>query len=158
MDPAGLASAVTLMLAPYIAKAGEKLAEKAGEQLSGQLGRLWGAVSEKLKGKAAAEEAAKDFVAAPLDEDNQAAFRTQLKKVLSENSEFGQQLLLLLQSAQAARTGSGDLFTGDHALKIESNYGTIVYGGDHVQNIGSQINDSTIGGDVTGGDKITSGE
>ena len=158
MDPTALAAAATVLLAPYVAKAGEKLAEKVCEKLPEQISSLWNAIAAKFKGKPAAEEAAKDLAKAPADDDNQAAFRKELKKLLAEDSDFVRQFLSLLQAAQATHAQIGDQFFGDNAFKVENNYGTIVYGGDNTQNIGVQIKDSTVGGDVTGDDKITSGQ
>ena len=49
MDPTALATAATALLAPYVAKAGEKLAEKVGEKLPEQMGKLWSAIAAKFK-------------------------------------------------------------------------------------------------------------
>ena len=157
MDPIPLATAVTALLAPYLIKVGEKAAEKIGAALPDQIGQLWTAVSEKLKGKPAAQEAVKDLTATPTDEDTQAAFRKELKKLLAEDADFVAELSQLLQAAQRTHAQMGDQFFGDHAFKVDNNFGTIVYGGDNTQNIGTQVNDSTVGGDVTGHDKTTSG-
>ncbi len=164
MDPTALATAATALLAPYVAKAGEKLAEKVGEKLPEQMGKLWTAIAARFKGKPAAEEAAKDLAAKPDDEDNQAAFRKELKKLLADDADFVNELAKLLQAAQAAHAASGDIFIGDNAFKVGENYGTIVYGsGNQVGNTtnvrqGGIDNSGSItvgSGDVTGGDKTS---
>ncbi len=164
MDSTALAAAATALLAPYIAKAGEKLAEKVGEKLPDQIGKLWTAIAGKFKGKPAAEEAAKDLAAKPDDEDNQAAFRKELKKLLADDDDFVNELAKLFNTAKAAYEKSGDTFIGDNAFKVGENYGTIVYGsGNQVGNTtnvrkGGIDNSGSItvgSGDVTGGDKTS---
>ena len=164
MDPTALAAAATALLAPYVSKAGEKLAEKVGEKLPEQMGKLWTAIAARFKGKPAAEEAVKDLAAKPDDEDNQAAFRKELKKLLADDADFVDELAKLLQAAQAAHAESGDIFIGDNAFKVGENYGTIVYGsGNQVGNTtnvrqGGIDNSGSItvgSGDVTGGDKTS---
>jgi hypothetical protein len=88
MDPIALATAATALLAPYIAKFAEKGAEKLGESLPDGIGKLWTSIGEKFKGKPAAEEAAKDLAAKPDDADNQAAFRKELKKTLTDDEGY----------------------------------------------------------------------
>ncbi len=168
MDPATIAAAATALLAPYLAKAGEKAAEKLGEALPENLGKLWGAIGQKFKGKPAAEEAAKDLAAAPADEDNQAAFRKELKKSLSEDVEFVQALTHLLQAAQSIHTESGDIIQGNNNSWVKTNYGNIIHDagdvrtgdvnvGNTTENTGVKISGSTINGDVKGNDNLSSG-
>jgi hypothetical protein len=54
----------------------------------------------KFKGKVAAEEAVKDFVAKPDDEGNRAAFRKQLRKLLEADPAFVNALAHLLEEAK----------------------------------------------------------
>ena len=128
------------------------------------MGKLWSAIAAKFKGKPAAEEVVKDLAAKPDDEDNQAAFRKELKKLLADDADFVNELAKLLQAAQVAHAESGDIFIGDNAFKVGENYGTIVYGsGNQVGNTtnvrqGGIDNSGSItvgSGDVTGGDKTS---
>ena len=84
MDPITLAASATSFLAPYLLKAGKALADQAVEQLPEGVGKVWSYVLEKFQGKPAAEEAANDLASHPDDEDSQAAFRKQLKKLLED--------------------------------------------------------------------------
>jgi hypothetical protein len=147
MDSAGLAAAVTALLAPHIARTGQKLPDPAG--------MLWRAVAEKFAGRPAAEEAAKDLLAAPLDADTQAAFRKELKKAL-DDADFARQLLVCF--SQAAHGGPGEQNIAGTIVNVENSFGTIQFGASNVQNIDTQINDSTIGGDVIDGDKNITGQ
>jgi hypothetical protein len=103
MDPTTIATTAVTVLTPYVVKAGEKTAEKLGEMLPAGVGKVWKAIAGRFKGKAAAEEAAADLVAQPEDEDNQAAFRKQLKKVLEADRGFMAELSQLLASVQPER-------------------------------------------------------
>jgi hypothetical protein len=84
MDPATLAASATAFLAPYLLKAGQALADQALQKLPEGVQGVWGYVMEKFKGKDAAQEAANDLASHPDDEDNQAAFRKQLKKLFED--------------------------------------------------------------------------
>jgi hypothetical protein len=160
MDPLTLATAATALLSPYIVKFAEKGAEKLGEALPDGIGKLWTAIGDKFKGKPAAEEAAKDLAAKPDDADNQAAFRKELKKTLTDDEPFLAELTKLLQAAQQTHIQYGDAFLGDHNFKIGNNYGTVIVGDGNstTETTGAKVTNSQVGGDVTGHDKLTSGE
>lgn len=100
MDPVTLAPAVLTILAPYLAKAGEKMAEEVGKSVPEHAGRLWSAVMAKFKTKPAAEEAARDLSQNPADADNQAAFRKEIRKAAEEDPAWLAQLTGLLEKAQ----------------------------------------------------------
>lgn len=100
MDPIMLAASALTVLSPYLAKAGGKVADKMIDALPENAGKLWAALTEKFKGKPAAEEAAQDLAQSPTDEDTQAAFRVQLKKALLEDPEFLATLDVLVKKAE----------------------------------------------------------
>src|SRR5512135_3090072 len=102
MDPATLAASVTALLGPYLAKAGTTLAAEAVKRLPDALGGLWKAVAQRFQHKPAAEAAANDLTAKPDDEDNQAAFALQLKKMLKEDPTFLEEIADLHEKAQAS--------------------------------------------------------
>jgi hypothetical protein len=142
MEPTALATTAVALLSPYIVKAGEKTAEKLGEMLPAGVGKVWTAITGRFKGKSAAEEATVDLVANPEDEDNQAAFRKQLKKVLDVDPSFMAELAELLAAVQPERgdqiinTGSGAVAThggvaaGAGGVAVGSDvHGGIVMGG-----------------------------
>jgi len=79
-------------LSPYLAKAGEVVARKLGEDLYDVLKARFGA-------RPAAQEALADLEAAPDDSDRQASVRSQLKKLLAEDEAFALQLQNLLGNA-----------------------------------------------------------
>jgi hypothetical protein len=137
MDPLTLAGTAVTLLAPYLVKAGEKAAEEVGKRLPDVPGRIWHAISARFKGKPAAEEAIKDFVAQPEDEDNRAAFRKELRKALEAEPAFAQELGALLENAQ--RQGSDSVIvTGSGAAATR---GGVAAGAGGV----------SVGGDVQGG-------
>ncbi|MBI3241961.1 MAG: hypothetical protein HYZ49_06675 [Chloroflexi bacterium] len=155
MDPTTLAAAATALLAPYVAKAGEKLAEKVGEKLPDQMGKLWAAIADKFKGKPAAEEAAKDLAANPKDEDNQAAFRKELRKVLEADTGFVAELEKLLKST------SGDIILNAGSGAAASHGGIAVggnVGGSIIHGNGTTITTNVRQGGIDNSGSITIGE
>ena len=119
MDIPTLATAVwtaVLPLLPLIASKGaEKLGEEAGES-------LWEAVKEKFDGKPAAKESLDELLNSHEDNDLQAVFRVQLKKLLKEDDDFAKQLETLLKSAGTTYTanleGNGAIAQGDGATAV----------------------------------------
>ncbi|MGH8059982.1 MAG: hypothetical protein ACREOH_22545 [Candidatus Entotheonellia bacterium] len=112
MDPLALATTASANLAPYLIKAGGKAAEEVGKKLPDLARNMWHAVTARFKGKPAAEEAVKDFVAKPDDQLNQAAFAKELRKVLEAEPPFAAELARLLDSAQRE---SGDTIATERA-------------------------------------------
>ena len=90
---------------PYLVKAGEKAAEKVGEKFSegswNLAKQLWHRLKPRLDEKEASREAAEDLAKHPEDEDAQAAFRLQLKKLLSSDEAFAAELQDLLTEIKA---------------------------------------------------------
>jgi energy-coupling factor transporter ATP-binding protein EcfA2 len=112
-----LATAAVSFLSPYLVKAGEKTAEKIGEKLPEAAGMMWKAILGKFKGHPAAEVAVQDLVTQPEDEDNLAAFRKELRKILRNDPAFAAELKGLLNQTQGqgsdtiSNTGSGAVAT-----------------------------------------------
>jgi hypothetical protein len=142
MEPVTIATTAVALLSPYLMKAGEKAAETIGEKLPANVGKVWTAITSKFRGQPAAEAVTADLVAQPNDEDNQTAFRIQLKKVLETDPSFMAKLAQLLSAVQPERgdqilnTGSGAVATrggvgagaGGVAIKGDS-HGAITIGG-----------------------------
>lgn len=132
MDPVSLAPAVLTVLAPYLAKAGGKLAENAPEYA----GKLWTAITEKFREKPAAEEAAHDLLENPADADNQAAFRKQLRKAAESDPAWLALLVDLLAKAQA-ETAQQVQVSGENNVVINvggNAQGNIVIGSNNTVN------------------------
>ena len=118
MDIGALASALTTALVPllpYLLKAGEKAAEETGKTVASQTlewGKsLWSKLQPKVEAKEAALEAAQDVAQEPEDQFAQAAFRQQLKKLLTEDQSLAEEVSRWLEQGKAAGitvTASGD--------------------------------------------------
>jgi hypothetical protein len=134
MDPVTLATAVTTLLAPYIAKMGEKAMEKIGENLPEKVGNLWGAISNRFKDKPAAADAANDFAKNAEDTDNQDAFALQLRKMLKEDESFASLLTDLLEQAKS-EAGISNVGDGAVANNHSNAIGKIQVGGNLSGNI-----------------------
>ena len=118
MDIGALASELTTALVPllpYLLKAGEKAAEETGKTVANQSlewGKsLWSKLKPKVEAKPEALEAAQDIAQSPEDEDAQAAFRRQLRKLLTEDQSLAEEVSRWLEQGKAAGitvTASGE--------------------------------------------------
>jgi hypothetical protein len=102
MDPGALAGPVTEFLVPFLAKAAASLAREALTRMPEAVSALWSAVTERFRGRPAAESAANDLTAESDDADSQEAFRLQLKRMLKDDPAFAEQIAGLLNRAQAS--------------------------------------------------------
>lgn len=138
MDVVSFAEQVVSFLSPHLVKAGEQTVEKISDALPEAAGKLWQAIVGKFKGRAAAEEAVKDVVAQPQDDDNLAALRKELRKALEDEPAFGDELTRLLRSA-GREAGDTITETGGGAIATRggtaASHGGIAVGGDVHGNI-----------------------
>lgn len=136
MDPITLAASVTAFLAPYLVKAGAKMADEAVEHLPEAVAGLWKAISERFKSKPEATAAANDLTAKPDEPDNQADFRKQLRRLLEEDPAFAQQVETQFKKAEASVSiniqGDGAAATGG---SVAAGKGGIAVGGSVSGNI-----------------------
>lgn len=122
-----VASKVVNLLAPILIGLGvslkvplkntiDKLTNIAQEKAGEQFANLLDLIAKKFQNDSVKEESLKDFVETPEDEDTQAAFRKELKKVLANDKEFANQLVALLdkihsdsknETTNISQTGSG---------------------------------------------------
>lgn len=123
MDIGALASSVTTALVPllpYLLKAGEKAAEETGKTVAGQSWEwaksLWTKLRPKVEAKEAALEAAQDVAQAPEDQYAQAAFRQQLKKLLTEDQSLAEEVSRWLEQGKA--TGINVSAVGNRSVAI----------------------------------------
>ena len=135
MDIGALASSVTTALVPllpYLLKAGEKAAEETGKAVAGQSWEwaksLWTKLKPKVEAKETALEAAQDASQAPEDPDAQAAFRQQLKKLLTEDQSLAEEVSRWLEQGKAA--GITVIASGERSVAIggDAKGNTIVAG------------------------------
>ncbi len=109
MDPATLALTVTSFLAPYLAKAGGAILDRATAAAPGEVAHLWDAVTKHFEGKPAAAAAATELVQQPSDEDQQAAFALQLKMALKNDPDFAAALEDLIKKANPQPQGGQNI-------------------------------------------------
>src|ERR1041385_2611106 len=95
MDITPVAQSLVAYLAPflpYLMKAGEKVVEEGAKKFGtvawDQALAVWNKIRPQVEAKPAAVEAAQDVADAPDDEDAQATFRQQLKKLLRDDPEL----------------------------------------------------------------------
>jgi hypothetical protein len=135
MDINALASSLTTALVPllpYLLKAGEGAAGETGKKAVDQSlewGKsLWTKLKLKVEAKPEALEAAQDIAQNPDDQDAQAAFRRQLRKLLTEDQSLAKEVSRWLEQGKAAGitvTASGERSV---AISGDVNGSTIVTG------------------------------
>jgi hypothetical protein len=147
MDPVTLAATATTFLVPYLSKLGGALMEEASAHLPESVGKLWDTITARFKDNPAASGAANDLAQKADDEDNQEAFKLQLKKSLKEDEEFVKALQAILKEARGniSNTGDGVVATnGGIGLTIKGDAsGNFTFG-----NANTNVN----AGDIIGGD------
>ena len=135
MDIGAIASSLTTVLVPllpYLLKAGETAAEETGKAVAGQSWEwaksLWTKLQPKVEAKPGALEVAQDAAEAPEDQDAQAAFRQQLKKLLTEDKSLAEEVSRWLEQGKAA--GINVSAAGERSVAIggDVNSSTIVTG------------------------------
>lgn len=99
MDPATLAASVTGLLAPYLAKAGGAILDRAAAGLPEAATKLWDTITKHFEGKPAAAGAATDLASNASDQDRQEAFQLQLKMALKNDPEFASAVQELVKNA-----------------------------------------------------------
>lgn len=114
MDASTLASSAVATLVPYLAKAGNAVAEKAGSAAVDDTAKLFSWLKSKLV--AHRGEALDDLTAAPSDADNQAVLRTQLRKALEDQPELMVDLDAMLKSIRADLARMSQMVSGDGAM------------------------------------------
>jgi len=141
MDPATLAAAALTVLAPYLVKMGEKVAEKIGEAMPDNAGKLWTTLAGKLGSRPAAATAIQDLAQDPKDEDNQAAFRKELRKALAEDPQFLVEMTGLLDKAQQeSQSINKSAVAGAGGTAINAG-GSIVTGNNNIVGNHNSVND-----------------
>ena len=132
MDPAMLATAVTTVLAPYLAKAGGAILDRATAALPDAVSNLWNTITKHFEGKPAAA-AATDLAQKPSDEDQQALFAAQLKIALKNDPDFAAAVEDLVKKASPEQQGG-------HNVSVTTGNVTgsaIVFGNNNSTNIKS---------------------
>jgi hypothetical protein len=126
MDPSTLADATVAILSPYLAKFGEKAADKLGEEAPELGGKLLGWLRQKLGARG--QGAMDDLVKKPDSEVDQTDLRTQLTKALQADPTLAAELAKLLPH-DTTETGAMTLSAGAGAKAIQfkgsHNTGTI---------------------------------
>lgn len=168
MDP--LTTMIMTVLGKYAIDKGAGLVQEAGKAVADAAGKLFTRVIDRLKADPGEAKNAARYEKDP--KTFEAPVAAAVDEQLKADPNFAAELKVLLESFDQAQkaagvsivnTGSGDVFVGDNAFKVGTNYGSINYGGTHTSTInrsgGTDINAQggtvSITGDVVGRDKKT---
>ncbi|MEM8504773.1 MAG: hypothetical protein AAF716_16645 [Cyanobacteria bacterium P01_D01_bin.1] len=141
LEIAAIADSVTRLLAPvlpYLVKlsdqASQEAAKKVGPEAWDRAKNVWAKLKPLFGRRPSVQEAVNDIVEEPDNEDAQAAFRQQLRKILKGDEALRAELSNLL---------SEELFTGqDNSVKVEG--GGVAFGAHSAINISGTVS----GGDI----------
>lgn len=115
MEPISVVAAtLTALLVPYFTEAGKAFTAKVGEAAFAKCEAIYQTIKSYFQAKPSSSEALEDLKINPGDEDNQAAFRKELRKAFEGDEAFLQQLSQLLAEAKQAGlivSGSGAIAT-----------------------------------------------
>jgi hypothetical protein len=139
MDVAILGKEITAFLTPFLpdlVKMGGIAAGEASKKLSADAFEsakaLWGKLRPKVEAKPAAQEAVNDVVAAPKDEDAQAALRVQIKKILAEDENLADEVSRIWEKAKVSNVKV--IASGDRSVAIGGNVdSSVIVTGDNNQ-------------------------
>ncbi len=164
MDP--LTTVVVGILTKFATDGGVDILKKAGQAAADAAGKVFNGVMHKLKGDPRFGWIAEQFAKDP--ETYKTPVADAVEEEVKADPKFAAELKALVEAFDKAQkaagvsivnTGSGDVFAGDNAFKVDTNYGNITYGGTHTTNrsggtdINAQSGDINISGDVVGGTK-----
>ena len=113
MDPATLAAAATSLLAPYLAKAGGAILDRATAALPDEVAHLWDRITKHFAGNTAAAAQATTLAQKPTDQDQQELFAGQLKIALKNDPDFAAAVEDLVKKATPAQSDSHNVNIGD---------------------------------------------
>ena len=168
MDP--LTTIVVGIITKIATDGGADILKRAGQATADAAGKVFHGVMNKLKGDPRFGWIAEQFTKEP--ESYKAPIADAVEEEIKADPKFAAELKTLVEAFDKAQkaagvsivnTGSGDVFTGDNAFKVDTNYGNITYGGTHTTTVnksgGTDINAQggtiNISGDVVGGGKTT---
>ncbi len=137
-----LVTSAWTVLQPLLPIIATKAAEEVGKTA---VVDVWIAIKKKFDTKEAAKEALADLLKNPTDGDAQGAFRSQLRKLLEEDSSFASDLAKLLEKAGSDYKGQ---VIGDGALAMGTGAKAVGKGGVLIEggvtggtiNTGSNVN------------------
>ena len=122
MNIESVAMAAVALLGPYLAKAGEAFAKKAGEQLIEKVGALYQVVKSKFKGDNHAEQTLARLEQAPESKRRQAALEDVLIEKMEQDTEFAAQVRRWVEESES--TGGGDVI--QQHLDISGKAGSVI--------------------------------
>jgi hypothetical protein len=106
MDPATLAASAVSLMAGYLSRNKDKLADKAGDAVVGGLERLYHWVADRFRRQAPTASALDGLEQTPDDARKQGAVEFALAQLIDQDAEFARQLAELVTTVEQAGGGS----------------------------------------------------
>ncbi len=115
-----LAASGISMLTTFLAKAGQPLADKAGQAVADAVDSLFGAIKKKFKSDSYAEQALKRLQEKPESKDRQASVKDVLLEQMEKDEAFAAEVKKLIEIAQKADK-NGVIAWGTRSVAIGGN-------------------------------------
>ena len=121
------------MLTTFLAKAGQPLADKAGQAVADAANSLFEAIKKKFKGNSYAEQALARLEEKPESKDRQASVKDVLIEQMGKDDVFAAEVTRLVEVAQKADK-NGVIAWGAGSVAVGGNaQGNIIITGDNSQ-------------------------
>ena len=121
------------MLTAFLAKAGQPLADKAGQVVADAANSLFGSIKKKFKGNSYAEQALARLEEKPESKDRQASVKDALMEQIEKDDVFAAEVRRLVEVAQKADK-NGVIAWGARSVAIGGNVReNIIITGDNSQ-------------------------
>jgi hypothetical protein len=131
MEP--VAAAGISMLTTLLVKAGQPLADKAGQAVADAADSLFGAIKKKFKGDSYAEQALSRLEEKPESKDRQASVKDVLMEQMEKDNAFAAEVRRLIEVIQKADK-NGVISRGARSLAIGGNaQNNVIITGDNNQ-------------------------
>lgn len=128
-----LAASGMSMLAIFLAKTGQPLADKAGQAVADAANSLFAAIKKKFKGDSYAEQALNRLEEKPESKDRQASVKDVLLEQMERDNIFAAEVRRLVEAAQKADK-NGVIAWGARSVAIGGNaQNNVIITGDNSQ-------------------------
>jgi hypothetical protein len=130
MDPVTIASAALAILGPYLAKAGGKFAEKAGETLAEQAEDLYQLIKRRFASDAYAEQTLTRAEQQPESEGRLAAVQEVLADKMNEDPDFAEAVRRIVDQVNSKHNIPSVTASGERSVATGGDIsgGTLVTG------------------------------
>ena len=123
MDIQIMVTTAVALLTPYVVKMGERVAEKAGEEVFDKAKELYEKISNKFKGDNRAEKSLNKFAKSPKDKNAIATLYSNLEYFLEDDESFKEVVYSIIKQAEQTPQGQQIIQTINQTLENPGSVG-----------------------------------